>query len=306
MKAPNLIQFTEHIKYLINLRKLKNSKEINGDIDFFFIISAGRSGSTVLRKQLMKETNVHLPPESEDMIPKMAEILLNNKSEHFENKVDLVINFLSNQSYIKFWSIDLNRLKKELLLIPKSNQKIDSIIYEIYKQHYLSSSNNSNNTKLLIGDKSPFLNYYLEHINILFPKCKVIYLIRDPRSVVASYIEERNYSFEKALNRWKSSIYTYRKYKKIFDSRIMEISYERFVKDPEKIMNQLVDFLGAAKNDVINEPSEKILGDISLSHHRNVNNPINADSLHKWKLVLTDKQVSIIEKMAPKHLLNND
>lgn len=290
-----LTYIKSRLDYKRNLNSLYKCSDIEGLQPFFFIISAGRSGSTLLRKHLMLHSNTYIPPESEDMIPKIAEIWINSIKNHsYEITIDRIIQYLSIRPYLKFWELNLDEIKKSLLSAPFDKRKLDLVIYSIYKNQAKNTINNDIIDYMLIGDKSPVLNYYLEHINTIFPLSKVIYLTRDPRAVVSSYLIDRNTSFEEAINRYKSSLYTYSKYKKIFVNRIIEVRYENFILNYEKELSRIINFLELKELTENQFLSNIKLGDTVLSHHKNVANPINNNSLDKWKTMLSIEQIKII------------
>ena len=281
-----------------HFKTLSKTIDLDRNVSFFFILSAGRSGSTLLRKQLMLETNVYIPPESEDMIVKLTEIWIDYQKKSYVEKINLIVGYLENRIYLKYWKIDFKELKALLLNIPLEKQKIDIIIQTIYL-HQITKEN-LNHDKLLIGDKSPFLNFYLKYINLIFPHSKVIYLIRDPKAVISSYMTDRGYTFEKALSRWKSSVYTFLKHKHLFKNNIYILKYEDLIENPKTKIEEIINFLNAT---ALKEKKLSIeLGDTTLKHHKNIQNPINSDSLEKWKTNLTKYQIDKINSVFSKEM----
>ncbi len=292
-------QLKSRIDNYYNYKKLSKIDTFKkNDFEIFFIISSGRSGSTLLRKELMMNSNVYIPPETDNMIPKIINIWVNQKIT-YNNKIDALIEFLKKSNFTSLWNINYLKLKIELLELNKSDRNLGKIIYLIYF-HQFSQKNNSKNN--LIGDKTPFLNYYLRELNIIFPNSKIIYLVRDPRAVISSYIKDRNYPIDKAIKRWKSSIYTYNKYKHIFKDRLLEVKYEDFVLNNERKIDELLSFIKVEKEiNSILDLKEK-LGDGNVSHYKNIFNPVNNESLEKWKTNLTIEEIKMINSSLSKEM----
>jgi hypothetical protein len=253
----------------------------------FFIISAGRSGSTLLRKHLQNHPHIHIPPESEDFIPKIVEQSL--KSNHENSKIEIK-NYLDSREWLTYWGLNI-----ELLFNKSSSLKI---VDNLYNQHRLDVKPNA----LLIGDKTPLLNNYLDVLNILYPSSKVIYVVRDFRAVVNSYIQSRSYTLDAAINRCKTSIYIYNKFKSRFGKNLITIQYEDFIYNTENNLKSICLLLGVEYDYTMLSERNENLGDTHLSHHANVRYPIQIDSIEKWKAELNQKQIDYITNKLRKEL----
>lgn len=95
-------------------------------------------------------------------------------------------------------------------------------------------------------DKSPDYVKNLGFINELFPKCKVIHIIRDGRDVAASYREKwGRRGFFKALCDWVECVRKGRSASIwLGKDRYFELRYEDLVNNPRMVLNDLIKFLG--------------------------------------------------------------
>lgn len=290
-----LLYYKKRIIERINLYKLKRFNLISGDVDFFFIISAGRSGSTILRKHLMENAVIGIPPESEDLIPRLVNLFV-TKRKNYEEFVNEAVHLLSKMNCIQPWELNLSELKVALLNLGKENRKIDIIIHLIFFKGVKNASENC-----LIGDKTPLLNDYLRLISVVFPKGKLIYIVRDGRAVVNSYVQSRNYTLEKAINRWKSSLTNFERFRKFFNKRVLLLRYEDFVTNTHFELMSILKFLDKPLQE--SKVNFEDLGDTTLSHHNNVQNPVNIDSIEKWKQELNEIDLEKIDKSILKELI---
>jgi hypothetical protein len=96
------------------------------------------------------------------------------------------------------------------------------------------------------ADKTPLYALSLDFITELFPECQVIHVIRDGRDVVASHRERWGYwSAVKAVEKWPRYIRAAREVgAQLSPDRYIEVRYEELVRDTEKTMRGLLDFLG--------------------------------------------------------------
>lgn len=282
----------KRINYRLIARKLAKRSDVSGDHQFFFVVSAGRSGSTLMRKHLLGNEKIGIPPESDDLMPMIAKIWLSRGT--YEEKVDRIIHKASQKKCMSFWSLDWDLLKRNLLSKSQSERRLAEVIMEIYRT---GSPNKS-----IFGDKTPYLVYYLNWLVEIFPNAKFIYLIRDGRAVVNSYFYSRGYTIEQACDRWNAGISSFVKSNVFKQNKFLLIKYEDFVSETSKVMHNLCNYLEIPFEKAMLTPPNVDLGDGHLSHHKNVSNAINLSSLDKWKAQLTKEQIDLIEKRLDQNL----
>lgn len=143
----------------------------------FFIIGNPRSGTTLFRLMMNKHSRISVPPEAGFLV------WLNSSFNYFQiMDIPLLIEALKNTKKIESWNLDYETLQ-DYMQKKKPNSFPDAIdvIYEYYSSNVLQKKVD------VFGDKN---NYYLNHIDLLaclYPDAKFIHIIRDGRSVAASY-----------------------------------------------------------------------------------------------------------------------
>lgn len=282
------------IEYKITTRKLGRRTDIASDRQFFFIVSAGRSGSTLLRKHLMGNDQVGIPPESETLIPLIVKTWMSKLS--YEVKVEKIVAEASKQEFMSFWEIDWDKLKEDLLSLSVTERILGEVIYKFYEA--------GTEDRNYLGDKTPYLVYYLNWLMNIFPNGKFIYLIRDGRAVVNSYYQSRGYSIEQACNRWNASITSFTRSRVYKKGRYLLLKYQDFVTEPEKTIKEVCSYLDVPFEESMLAPEIKDFGDGHLSHHKNVFNDINMGSIEKWRTDLSKEQIQQIEGRIKKNLMN--
>lgn len=288
-----LKKISSYYNYHSIKRKLRGSANIRSEHRIFFIVSAGRSGSTLLRKHLLANKEVSIPPESENFIPRMVEMWF----EHTDYGlfVTQAIAYFSKQEYFDSWQLDWESLERTLVALDVERRNLGDIIFTFYQAFDPDA--------FYYGDKTPFLVYYLDWIKAIFPNSRIIYLVRDGRAVINSYINSRGYDLQKAMHRWKGSITSYVKSDVAGDDDSSEVlKYEDFILDTRSQLINLCTFINVPFEEGMLDPEFFDMGDTHLAHHANVKNEINKNSLDKWKEEMTSNDILYLNNELKKEL----
>ena len=266
------------------------------------IVSSGRSGTTLLRVMLTKNSKLSIPPESQFFHKALRKFI----SYHYlgwEELIKIVIGELESKRIFNYWDINLAPVYYELKNLEKSQRSLAKIIDSVYLQ-FLKEKNPMAE---IWGDKSPIHTYHLNLVHRIFPNAYYIHLIRDGRAAVNSMIE-RNYlnnSIDKACKRWNNSINDFRKFKaKHGSDKLIEIKYENLVQNPQKELKRICDKINIPFEKQMLDPQKSInkYGDTKLKHHKNLKNPVNTQSIDKWENQLSEKEKKLITTKLRKNL----
>jgi len=241
-----------------------------------FIVSCGRSGTTLLRKQLIENTFVHIPPESDDNIPQSIIYYTRNIYKPWNDIIDGVLNLWINSPSFKYWNLDLYENIDVLRSIGKDKQNLSAIINYIYTEHLKKQ----NPTATSWGDKTPYLVYRLRWLMLLYPKSKFVHQMRDGRNVILSRVRNFNESLSFALNKWNWSIEHWEKLKT--PNKIL-IKYEDLVNNNDKTLGDVIEYLNLERR--IEEGGSVDLGDDVLMHHAEIHKKLNKDHLYDYKIM---------------------
>lgn len=264
-----------------------NKEEINkSENDLVFIISSGRSGSTLLRRLMVENIQIHIPPESSEFIVNVAKQY--NSSNEWGKTVEDSILLYQKLNLNQFWNLDIKSVRNGLEKVKKNKRSLKYLIYYLYK----SQSIKANNESKILGDKSPILSLHLDWITTLYPNAKYIHLIRDPYDVTYSRMINFNESIEQASYRWLWTENEFKKYK----SRInfVEIEYAQLTRNSEKILGMIANFLQVNLKS-IKDKNLIHLGDDSLTWHRQLHNVIVHKSNQKEE-VFSKKQIEYLNR----------
>jgi len=95
-------------------------------------------------------------------------------------------------------------------------------------------------------EKSPYNENFSDIIYSRWPDAKCVHIVRDPRDNYASYVRKHpDWTPAVFSKSWSGSITRgCRNLKRYSDRRYLIIQYEQLVREPEKTINEVADFLG--------------------------------------------------------------
>jgi hypothetical protein len=265
------------------LRLFEKNYDIKRGHEFFFIVSAGRSGTTLLRKILTTRYKLHIPPESESLIILLTQYYVRQQLfgtrlvpvKSLEHKIHKI---LAEQAW-NLKDADVSNLisVENKLLHPAAAM---TNLYKLHAQRF-------NPEASVYGDKTPFLVLHLDLLTVVFNDIKFVHLIRDGRKVVQSRIENFNEDVEMATLRWVWAIEEVTKSSMKSPERILEIKYEDLVSDTDQTIRKIEAFLHLESLKRV-EPFNLELGDDVFPHHKNVHNRIGEINTTNNKLAVVD------------------
>jgi hypothetical protein len=257
----------------------------------FFIVGVPRSGTTLMASFLSAHPHLIVPPETH---------FFNYWTPASENTEIDINSFLENLLNSKRFSFfDLK--KEEVMSEIQKRENLDlQTIFDAWLSVYAQKQG-----KERWGEKTPM---HYEHLNLIFewyPHSKVIWMLRDPRSVVASLLKVYWASNLVSVNakHWKASAKLLKRHWQQ-DERVKVVTYEDLVREPVKTLVSVCDFLDEDYcADMLTQRSsqevpltnrdrwmtkhlQKSLGDLDIS------------SIEKWKREIPCWRVSIVESIC--------
>ncbi|MFB6257751.1 MAG: sulfotransferase [Flavobacteriales bacterium] len=249
----------------------------------FFLLSSGRSGSTLLRRMLCMHPSIEIPPESGIAIPEAASTFIRNRKRSWEELADRTIDVFFSKEALDAWDLDPSRVKEAVKALPEGSRNFQGILDTVYKNYAEPAGSESVE---IYGDKTPILFLWMKWLKLLYPNALYVFVIRDGRDVVNSMVHRRGLGLTEACDRWLLAMKMMERYKKDEELNACFISYERMVKEPQQTLSGLFDRLGV--EDRSEEPRffEGIsyeLGDTVLPHHTKAKRKVDARNIGLWK-----------------------
>jgi len=266
----------------------------------FFILSTGRSGSTLLRAILVQHPTVSIPPES---------FVLGRLVRRFRRYygrlpwpvcVRLVTSDFARGVDFPFWDLPLGAFVQEAEAMPKTRRNLASLVECLYR--FYSSHHKPTATRW--GDKSTNSVLFVDALLELYPRAQFIHLVRDGRDVVASRLARGWHDdVVPACDSWLRLVGPALS-TPIRDKAdaFLEIRYEDLVRAPDRVVRQVADFLGLSFVPEMLQPQKIVhrLGDTDRVIHEHLKQAITPTHIGKWRQTLDPSDQQIVqERLGP-------
>ena len=166
--------------------------------------------------------------------------------------------------------------------------------------------------KIRWGEKTPIHVHFIDSIVLTMPDVRIVELVRDPRSVIASRkarsteqwrvarassaaILNKPDEFDPILDsyRWRSAIRAGTRAKKNYPGYVLRIRYEDLVQDPTLTIEEVCRFIG-----IRFDPNMLQVGWVNSASmsEKNQNTPgIGMAAIEKWRELLSAGEIGIIQ-----------
>jgi hypothetical protein len=254
----------------------------------FFVVSAPRSGSTLLRVMLNRHSRLCVPPESH-FIPQ----LIRNFGE--APKASAFWQALRPHPRFDKWPVNFDALEARLRTVPADwNALFSAVFMQVTEEQ----------GKARWGDKTPD---YVQHVGLLhrvFPEAKFIHLVRDGRDVASSLLKVPWWegSAARAARYWRKLVDKGRMAgRRLPEGHYLEMCYEHLVTEPEKTLREICAFLNESFEPAMlsyYESSDESVKESQLAWHENLKRPVTADSIGRWRRDLSPRDAGLCELFA--------
>lgn len=297
---PNIFWVAKRVKayapYLFKKPLKNNYSEINNP-PFLLTLGSGRSGNTLLRRLLMENLDIYIPPETY-VLPKIAEYRISTRYFDWNAIVDLCV---SSYEYHPEFETFSHASLRDFALDAKQWDLEKRNIQNLIRELYLWFAKKADMNCKWVGDKTPINTLHIYNINKVIPGAMYIYILRDGVDVCASYVKAGIYTnYAEAAKRWVQSHKSWEQFKKYLpESRYVEIKYEDLVVESNSLIGSISNkFNIPYRADTFNITDK--LGDATMrKHHVNSLKEPTTDSIGKGRESLTQAQRNEI-----KHIIN--
>ncbi len=267
------------------------------ELPFLFIVGSGRSGNTLLRRLIMEQFSIYIPPETY-VLPQIADYRLRARALAWPALVDLVVSAFEYHPEFSTFGIDtLREFALEAKKWPRNRQTLPDLLRRLYQWFRSVAGVEAE----WLGDKTPSNTQHLGRIDVLFPSARYVHLIRDGVDVVQSYLTANLYnSHQEAALRWVQSVRCWHAFRtRLPKERYIEIRYENLVRDSDSTLLDIATQFSIPKRATpLN--GEMLLGDVGTRpQHENVKNEVNSNSIGKGR---SRTEVARVKKIA--HIMN--
>jgi protein-tyrosine sulfotransferase len=273
----------------------------------FFILGSGRNGSTLISSMLNQHSKIVIPPEQFFLHLSYIRFRLLNFLE-WKDIVKIIFGEAMNPKVSPYWDIELGNVIPQMYDLPKNERSLTRLIDEVFTNY----SKKQKSDFQIWGDKTPKNILYIKYIHKMYPNSKFIFLKRDGRDVVSSYLKGETTFFgdynklENACAFWNKSFESWDwLIKRLKEDQMMTINYEDLVTDGKTTLTNATKFIGFEFEEEMLSSYQKqanVLGISDAPHHQNVKGALSSNSIGKWKERMTQEQIVQTEKLIGKNL----
>ncbi len=260
-----------------------------------FILGAGRSGNTLLRRLLIERSQIFIPPETYALTG-IAATLLRNKHMNWSAQVDLALGALEFQpEFVTFGVASFSDFAIAAKQWDFRRRRAGTLVVELYRWLAVQRAVQTE----WVGDKTPMNTLRLGLIDLLFPVARYVFIQRDPYDVVMSYIKSGIYSDPmKAADRWILSKRAWVAFRRgASATAALEVRYEDLVRCPDQVVARIMSAFGIPAREQWLDAA-RLLGDVTLrEHHHRVLGDVSAASIGQGR---TDLPANLRRLLARK------
>jgi NADH:ubiquinone oxidoreductase subunit len=253
------------------------------------ILGVSRSGTTLLRVMLDRNSQLAVPDESY-FVPLLADrhLLSVDRDEFLDD--------LRRLKTVREWALPLDKVRARLADRMPVGRAI-AAIYEVYAKEH---------GKARWGDKTPMYMRHLPLLRRLFPDAQYVHLIRDGRNAAVSFLSMlEGIAFETwghprspagFASHWRTDVAAARRHgRRVGTDRYLEVRYEDLVSDTEGTLRRICLFA-----DLPFEPAMTNYGDSESAqkpHQQSLKRP-PTPSLRDWRTEMTAADAGEFESVA--------
>ena len=258
----------------------------------FFIVSAPRSGSTLLRLILDAHSQLAVPPPGWLFDLVYPYLYSYGDLSKPKNLQALAEDILSAPTVAK-WPVKLEAEE----LVRASAAPTFAGLYDALHRAYAQSEG-----KPRWGEKTPRNSFWMDEIHALFPAAQFIHIVRDGRDQAIDISDSVLWpnTVYSGANLWQRYVEAVRQYaKQLPAGAFMEMRYEDLCAAPETAIRRLCDFLDVEFEPHLLAPHETRSARAWSAHplHAKTAQPISAKYCGMYKTRLPAGDVAVLEAL---------
>lgn len=276
------------------------STPVFADVSPVFVVGAPRSGTTLVQRMLDAHPRLAIFDEVTyfEGILKVAGVVPDLAAP---GAIDRFFEALPRLEQYPYWNNIDDLLAASRQALEGSAEPSYALVYRTFMEAYARRTG-----KARFGDKSPANVRHLDATLAIFPKARIIHVVRDPRGAVASR-RNTEWSSDEVLStaiKWRLDVEAAGRFQASAPAgTITEVRYEDIVRHTERELRRLCAFLDEPFAPEMMEFHRS--SDVSFQGSPwkdGVFRPVSEASLERWRKELTEPQLGIIQLVIGKAL----
>jgi len=259
----------------------------------FFIVGAGRSGTTLLRLMLCGHARIHVPPEAWFLGDVMWRLPVSEplSQQHLAECERLI---LASDRW-RDWNCPADKLHEILQECEglAQGRMIDRLVRCVFELP----------EAVRWGEKTPKHSYIVDRIGQIFPQSQFIHLIRDGRDVVTSMLARGWFgaSPRRVSEHWETCVRGAAEAAKFGADRYLEVRFEALLADPDAQIREICRFLRIDFDPrmlAYREQVRRLVPAGEASYHHKLNSGLSNAEVGKWRASLDAWREAIFWSVA--------
>ncbi|MBU3071676.1 sulfotransferase [Aestuariicella sp. G3-2] len=248
-----------------------------------FIGGCGRSGTTMLASLLGAVEGAVVTPESQFKI----DYLYDERN---------TLNY-KNLWRLKTWDLSIDRFKELARTSASKQLALESLVREYSFQH-------SGSVPCYWIDHTPDNIRYVDLLLENFKVAKFINIVRDGRAVASSMMRLKwgADTIYEASEWWRERVALGFAAEHAFPDRVMTVSYEKILNNPEGELRRLCEFIGIKYTAKMLQGTGFRMPDYRREQHLLVGSPPDSSRIEAWKSELMHSEIEIFETISSQYL----
>lgn len=271
-------------------------------VRYIFLMSTERSGSNLLTKILDNHPEICGPAPSHLIRLFIQNIGNYGNIQHDKNWECLlqdVADYMNNMLGEWKSNVDYKFLSENCM--ERNLRELIELIYQ--------TEASANNKKIIAVKENKIYRFSETLFKFFGDECKFVYLVRDPRDMVLSYLRSTNHpgGIISGTYLWQTDQENYIQLYQLLKekNKIHLLRYEDLLSAPERQLEKLCSFLGIAyADDMINYHQNQLTRKNAqrIGNWTNLEKPLFSKNFNKYKTALKEHEIQYIEAQCKKEM----
>lgn len=259
----------------------------------FFIVGAGRSGSTLLRLMLASHSRIAIPPETWYLIDLLEEFPFDRPLR--EDEVNAAVSIMEN--HFRWPDMGLGIAEFRARAADLRTPRLRDLVEIVYRSQMEAKG------KTRWGDKTPPYIEIIPALAAMFGDAKFVHIIRDGHDVAKSYQRQGWHGpwMHGYTKEWRRAAELDLKLSKTpLNERILRVRYEELVLDPEATLRGICAFIDErfeAQMLLWREKINEAVPHRERRFHSSLVRDMSPSDVSRWKREMTPREIFVVEAL---------